>query len=83
MVKVPMREHHGINLSKGDSHVSAVAFDGVRIWTPIEEDGIFFLADFCRDQLAVAEEKVKTLLKDGDGFAVESGLRDSSGNEIS
>ncbi|MCH7575143.1 MAG: exodeoxyribonuclease VII small subunit [Candidatus Marinimicrobia bacterium] len=40
------------------------------------------LADICHEQLAVAEEKVKTLLKSADGFREEPGLRDGSGKSV-
>ena len=40
------------------------------------------MADLCHDQLAVAEEKVKTLLKTDDGFSEEPGLRDGSGKRV-
>ncbi|MCH8327009.1 MAG: exodeoxyribonuclease VII small subunit [Candidatus Marinimicrobia bacterium] len=40
------------------------------------------LADICHEQLATAEEKVKTLLKTGDSFKEEPGLLDGSGNTV-
>ena len=40
------------------------------------------LADICHEQLAAAEEKVKTLLKSADGFREEPGLLDGSGNPV-
>ncbi len=40
------------------------------------------LADICHEQLATAEEKVKTLLKSDDGFSEEPGLIDGSGKSV-
>ena len=40
------------------------------------------MADLCHDQLATAEEKVKTLLKTDDGFSEAPGLRDGTGKSV-
>ena len=40
------------------------------------------LASLCHEQLAAAEEKVKTLLKNDNGFREEPGLLDAAGKRV-